>query len=418
MKAFLPALLLVALLAQASVAQEPRGFAEGRIAAFPGASGTSWQLVERVRPTFQSSFSDRLKFVTAIEAGLAQGRHTPTELERLLREGGLGDALDAGIIAFPEYRNQALRVNRSADYLDVDRLYLDYYGQSFDLRVGRQALNWGSGQFFNPTDPFPEVLLAEPWRPRRGVNAVRVNVPFLERSDLSAVVASNDALDAFRAAGRVRTNWKGTDFALVGAWRGDSDSALLGVDLRGTLGVGWWVEAAWILGSNPHEEISVGIDYSFPILERATVMAQYYRNGAGSTAGGVPGAGGGIGGALLPSGDRDPFAPFVSGRDYLLLGTNLVILPELTAGVFVLQNLNDGSGMAIPTVSWNVLDWLDVAASGQVAFAFRGSGEFRPGPDDLRLQVPSPTNPGQTHTVDLRGLVPAATLTLWTRASF
>lgn len=417
MRALLAASLLL-LVAPAWAAPEPRGFAEARVAAFPGASGAPLQAVQRLRPSFEASFSERLKLVTVIEGGIAQGRDATSELERLLREAGLGPVVDAGGF-FPEHRNSLLRISRSGDYLDVDRLYLDYYGESLDLRVGRQALNWGSGQFFNPTDPFPEVLLAEPWRPRRGVNAVRLNVPFGELNDVSAVVASNDTFDALRAAARVRVNWAGTDFALVGAWRGDSESGLVGLDLRGNLGVGWWVEAAWLFGPNPHEELSVGIDYSFPILERATVMAQYYRNGAGApdpTRARSPG--GALGTPLLQDRARDPFAPFVSGRDYLLAGATLAILPELSVSAFALQNLNDGTGMAIPTITYNVLDWLDVAASAQISYALRGSGELKPSPEDLRIQLPSPADPTQSVSVDVSGLVPAATLTLWTRASF
>ena len=143
----------------------------------------------------------------------------------------------------------------------------------------------------------------------------------------------------------MRLNVAGTDLAFTGAWRGDANQGLVGVDLRGTLGVGWWVEAAYLLGENPHEEISIGIDYSFPILERATVMLQYYRNGAGGT------GQGGVMQALQP-GERDPFAPFVTGRNYLLAGASLGVLPELSVSAFALQNLDDGTGMAIPTVSW------------------------------------------------------------------
>jgi hypothetical protein len=413
-------LVIVCFLSSLARAQEGQGFAEVRVGFFPGAEGKQWQVVERVRPTLKQSLLDRISLVTTVEAGLAQGRDSTEELERVLRESGLGPMIDSGAIPLPRYENSFLRINGADNYLDVDRLYLDVYGEHFDLRVGRQALNWGSGQFFNPTDPFPQVLLAEPWRPRAGVNAVRLNVPFGEANDVSAVLATNDSLRELRAAGRVRFNWSETDFALVGAWRGDSRNVLLGVDLRGTFGVGWWVEAAYLLGKTPHEEVTVGIDYSFPLLERAVVSAQYYRNGAGSTdpASASPllrAAGGGVMGS---GATRDPFAPFTSGRDYGLLGASVTIGPELSASVSMLQNLNDGSGTAIPTVNYAVLDWLQVAASAQVPYALWGrGGEFKPRAEALQLPFVDPGS-GQRVAVDLTGLVPAATLTFWTRASF
>jgi hypothetical protein len=300
-------LLMLALFsAQLSTAhaQEGRGFGELRLSAFPGAEGDTWQLVERFRPTLSMDIDERVKLVATIEAALHQGRDVNKELQ----ESQLGLLLTAAGCEFPQQNNSVLRIDSAADYLAVDRLYFDFYLDFADIRVGRQALNWGSAQFFNPTDPFPQVLLAEPWRPRQGVNAVRVNVPFGERHDATAVVAGNDAFTTLRAAAKLRFNWLETDWALVAAYRGDRDTGLVGIDIRGTLELGYWLEAAYLLGSNPHEELSVGIDYSFPILERAVLFAQYYRNGAGSTrpASSLPSFGGGFfcsgNAAVLPVG--------------------------------------------------------------------------------------------------------------------
>lgn len=386
-------------------AQAVQGFADLRFTASPGASGEVWQLIERVRPSFSAELAERVRVVATVEAALAQGRHLPSELARALEAAGQD---------WPSYTNEVFRIDRSADYLDVDRLHLDLYLGPADLRVGRQALNWGSAQFFNPTDPFPEVLLAEPWRPRRGVNAVRAHVPFGELHDASLVVATNDTLDALRAAGRVRFNWLGTDLALVGAYRGDSESGLVGIDLRGTLELGFWLEAAYHFGPRGFEELSAGLDYSLPVLERLTLLVQYYRNGSGSTAPSVLDA---LPLQLGGASPRDPFAPFVRGRDYLLIASTLLAEPELSLSVATLQNLNDGTGFVLTTVSYNLLDWLDVACTAQVPHQLWGDGgELRPGPEDLRLTVDVPTL-GE-RVVDLRGLVPTASVTFWSRANF
>lgn len=421
---------LLALSVDARVAhgQETQGFAELRLSLFPGASGDAVQVVERLRPTFETELGERLKLVATVEAGLRQGRDTTAELQDTLRESALGPLLEAAQCTFVEPDNEFLRVDSAADYLSVDRLYLDLYTGAADVRVGRQALNWGSAQFFNPTDPFPEVLLAEPWRPRRGVNAVRASVPFGEQHDVTAVVAGNDAFTELRAAGRLRLNWLGTDFALVGAYRGDADNGLVGIDIRGTLELGYWLEAAYLIGANPHEELSVGVDYSFPVLERAVLFVQYYRNGAGSTdpspLSRASELGVGIGAltcaAMTPlsatTRTPDPFAPFVLGRDYLIAGANLVIWPELSGSLALLQNLNDGSGLVVPTVTYNALDWLDVALSAQLPYALGRGGEFKPRRSELQITVPAPD--GSALVADLSGLVPDATVTLFSRVNF
>jgi hypothetical protein len=256
------------------------------------------------------------------------------------------------------------------------------------------------------------------------VNAARGHLPLGERADVSAVVASDDAITELRAAARARVRLAGTDFALVGAYRGEGRNTLVGLDVRGTFGIGFWVEAAYLLGTNPHEEVAAGIDYSFPILERAVLFAQYYRNGAGQTGarplpparlGFAPDCRGTLPFGLLAR--RDPFVPFTRGRDYAIIGTQLGVLPELAATAVALQNLNDGTAVVVPTVIYGVRDWLDLAVSVQAPFHLWGrGGELDPRPEDLLVAVDVPGVGALT--ADLSGLVPATTLTLWTRASF
>src|SRR6187397_1640824 len=109
------------------LAEEGQGFAELRLTVFPGTSGKMWQAVERVRPTFEHELGERLKLVTTVEAGLTEGRRTEVELERILRDSGLGDLVDQGRCCAPPHDNETLAVSRAGDYLDVDRLYLDVY---------------------------------------------------------------------------------------------------------------------------------------------------------------------------------------------------------------------------------------------------------------------------------------------------
>ena len=423
------AALLVALLASLSSAEEGQGYAELRAALFPGAAGDKLQLVEHVRPSFQTQLAERVKLVATVEAGLAEGRDTATVLDRMLRASELGPLYEAAECAPVPRANSFLHIDGAEDYLDVDRLFVDVYNPSFDLRIGRQAVNWGSARFLNPTDPFPQVLLTEPWRPRRGVNALRLTVPFTQASDATAVVATDDAFTGVRAAGRARVNWMGTDFAAVGGYRGEGSTAFAGLDLRGTAVVGFWLEAAWVFSKSPHEEVAVGIDYSFPVLEQMVAFAQYSRNGSGLTspdqypsaatrlAGPSPIAcsGNGLFAASATS-KADPFAPFTVGRDYGLVGLSLGLLTELSASATALLNLDDGTAIFIPALSWAARDWLDVSASASVPAALWGhGGEFKPRAKDLRVTFPAP---GGGLSADFSGLVPAATLTLWTRASF
>jgi hypothetical protein len=329
-------------------------------------------------------------------------------------------------VPLARYANGPLRVDNAHDYLDVDRLYLDVYAGALDLRLGRQALNWGSAQVFNPTDPFPEVLLAEPWRPRHGVNAARLNLPLGESRDSvgggghrrrlwircappPAPASAGPAPTSpwWAPGGAARPGWSGWTCAAPWAWAG-----------------GWRAPTCSAPGTT--RRWRPGIDYSWPVLERLVLFAEYYRNGAGKTAPAAtdraaglaiagPSCGGGVLPTFMPGPARDPFAPFTRARDYLLLGGALSVTPELNANLGFLQNLDDGSAVAIPTATWALRDWLELALSAQVPLAVWGHGELKPRPEDLQLQIPVP---GAVAAVDLSGMVPAAVFTFWTRVSY
>jgi hypothetical protein len=422
-------LALCALPAPSGGQQHGHGFVELRATAYPGTTGDQWQFVQRLRPTFQSRLSDRATLVAVIEAQLAQGRDLSHELRRTIEASALGPYLEQAGCTWPDRGHRVLRVHEAGDYLEVDRLYLDLYRRGYDLRLGRQALHWGSGQYFNPTDPFPEILLAEPWRSRRGVNAARATVPFGVMNDVVAVAAIDDGLHHASVASRLRVNTRGVDLAVSGAWRGDTDTGQVGLDLRGTTLVGWWLEAAHFPGGDAHTELVVGIDYSLPVLDRLVILAQYYRHGAGATdpdryrrplapAGAqLPRFEGPLGSLFAPA-DPDPFARFTLARDYLLLGARAEINPEVAASAFLLQNLNDGTALGVPTLSYLVSAGLDLSLSAQVPLSVWGEGgELRPRPQDLRRELVAP--PGDESLVlDLAGLAPDAVVTFWARLSF
>ena len=424
------ATLLLAAAAQGvgapASAQEASGFAELRFQADVGVDGDWWSLVERLRPELKAEIVERLVIAVTVEAALTQGRRLSDEVERTLRESDLGPLLDAAGCAWPEPENDVLGISSAGDTLRVERLFLDLYLPWVDLRLGRQAIQWGSALMVNPTDPFPEVLLTEPWRFRAGVSALRATFPIGESHDVQLVAGANDTFTAARLATRVRLGFESVDLALVGAWRQEAEDGLVGLDLRGTLEIGYWLEAALVIDyeQSVREEIAVGIDYSFPVLETLVVSLQYYRNGGGAVD--VTPLGGGLGGgalgaaapdcAALPAAEADPFAPFLRGTDYGMLAVNLGIIPELSFTALWVQSFGDGSGLVVPTLMAYPTGWLELALAAQVPFSLWGDGgELHPSDSDLQVTV---ATPGKPALVDLSGLAPSATLSLWTRVNF
>ncbi|MEZ4316910.1 MAG: hypothetical protein R3F61_05390 [Myxococcota bacterium] len=421
-------MLLLALLPCAS-AQNVSGFVELRGGLFLGVDGTPAVAVQRFRPTFEVPLSDRVELVTTVEATLSEGRVLQNELERTVAESDLEPLFRLAGCEWAERPPGPFHIDGPGDVFFVDRLYLDAYLPKADIRIGRQAVQWGSAVLFNPTDPLPQVLFTEPWRPRVGQNAIRTTIP-LGDHQTQLFLGTDDRIRQIRAAGRATLNAGGADLSAVGAYRSDAGgSGIVGLDIKGTLGVGYWFEGALHIDPELAEEFAVGIDYSLPVFDLLLIGAQYYRNGRGS-----PEPPGLFDSALasdlepplcdgvdladaFPAPSEDPFAPFALGRDYLMLTLLAQIVPEVKLTAGAVQNLGDGTGVVVPTLTVVPVGWLEVSASAQLPYrAWGDGGELKPSVATQTLEVGLPgLPPVQT---DLTGLVPDGVVYVWTRANF
>lgn len=420
-----------------TVDAELGGYAEVRFAGMAGVTGNPLTIAERVRPRFAIGPADgplagRLKGEVVVEAALTQGRDTGKELSDTLFASDVGELLTlSGCTYAPEPRYASV-----SDVLSVERLHVDFNLKALDLTVGRQAIRWGSGLYFHPTDLYAEVLIAEPWREPQGINAVKANVP-VGTSDVMAVVAVGDDLSPFyttaqgtadaivfgdlplSAAVRGTLRVGGVDIAAIGQAKADQ-AWFAGGDVRGTLGVGYWAEGGWhgsvhtdALDQDGYVEVVGGLDYSFPLLETLYVAAEYRYDGSGAApdaydytsrlSGSLP-----FDCAVLPSGSSSANRTTL-GRHYVAGVVRLGLTRDFSVTSAVLANLEDGTGMVIPTLALAAGDRVALNLGAQVPFG--ADGEFRPAPSSLTYTL-------GTASVDLSGLLPDATITGWARYSF
>lgn len=390
-----------------------RGYAELR-GSYTDAEGTPWTMVERLRPTLKISPSERFSFETTLDAHLEQGRYAPAEAEALLREQ-LGDELfDLALDLYGCTLNTERVVDEPADVVGVDRLFLDLNLPAADIRVGRQGINWGSAYIFNPTDVFAEVIVAEPWRERKGVDAARVTVPIGQRAQIAGVAGVDGIPEGEISGGRA--GLRGTVRAdrvaasLVGFT--DGDRRFAGVDLKGDLGVGWWVEGGW----DGDLQVSGGLDYSFPLLDVLYVGAQVSWDGSGSAPEDydwTSTATSGLGscesapeGSVLPGGDADAESgrSGTMGRLYGIGILNWSLSEDWSASATTLWNLEDGTGLLFPSASVKIGGRVSLNAGVQMLLG--EDGEFRP-----------PAEAFQYESVDLSPLLPRWTASAWARYS-
>ena len=412
---------------------EVGGYAEVRVSYQVGVDGVPWNLTERIRPSFEISARERVTAEAVIEAAMTQGRVANDEVADLL----VGALLDNPMLAAADctYAPEP-RYDSVSDYLSVERLHVDFNLPGADITVGRQAINWGSALVFHPTDLLREVLVTEPWRDRGGLNAVKADVAMGDHSlvgvvavpdDLSSIYQDDEPEVPVLVAGKLTLRGFETDAAAVVHARTDGEW-FAGGDLRGTLGVGWWVEGGWHGRAEDSDdedgpEVVVGIDYSLPWLETVYLAGEYRFDGTGVAPEDYDFAQrAGMGSSALAfdcsfqGADFRLVPPTVEGGTRTTLGQHYVdailnvgITQDVGVNAALILNVADGTGMVVPGASVKVGERVAVNAGAQIPVG--EDGEFKPASESLIYEA------GGTR-IDLSGLLPDATVNAWVRYSF
>jgi hypothetical protein len=405
------------------------GYAEVRLNAPIGADGFPVAIVERVRPAFTAQPAERVSAEVVVEAALAQGRYDLDEAAQLLLDSEIKTGVldPSGCVYDP-----APRYSTASEVLSVERLHVDFNLPAVDLKIGRQGITWGSSLVTHPVDPFREVLATEPWKERSGVNAVRAEVPIQSHS-LTALIAIGDDLSTFyedepvfedmplTGAARFTLRALSTDWSAVGY--GKSDGTWLGgVDLRGTLGVGWWVEAGWHGGATEtHDEALpieavVGIDYSFPILNRFYLAAEYRYDGTGEDPDNYLWAGrtssydiSFTGCAFSLSSGEEVEVRSSLGRHYVHGILQVAFTEEVSMTGVTLLNLQDQTGIVSLDSAYLLGDRWTLHAGAQIPYG--EDGEYSPPASVTTLQVGD-------YSADLSPLLFDVNALLWARYAF
>ncbi|OGR43667.1 MAG: hypothetical protein A2X35_08370 [Elusimicrobia bacterium GWA2_61_42] len=239
---------------------------------------------------------------------------------------------------------------------NLDRAFITWSPAAFDFYAGRQALAFGSARAVNPTDvlaPYPYGTIDS--EERRGVDALRLKLPWREMGELDAGWLPGRRWSADSGAGFLRGKrtlglWDVTLLSAV--FRGH---LLAGADLERRLGGAMLrLEAAqaWV-GSfsdrSPKQDffrLSAGGEYLFSPLGGLDTWLEYHYNGAGAA------GTGGYASRAARAAYRDANV-YLLGRHYLSGGAGVRLSPLVSAGASLMVNLRDRSFYALPSVEWN-----------------------------------------------------------------
>lgn len=261
---------------------------------------------------------------------------------------------------------------------EFDRLSATLSLWRLDLTVGRQAITWGTGRFWQPTDlfsPFGPLQLDREFK--AGTDAVRGVIALGDFTQIEGVWAFGKDADVDRSAGlgRFKTLVGSFDLSVL-AGRVQTD-VVAGGDFAGDLGdTGMGVHGEILFNAvrdaADYFQFQVGLDYRFP-GKGPYVLGEYFYNGVGAT--------GDLGLNLALVDDRIlSRGTFQLGRHYLGLGATYEILPILEGSLFAVVNLTDPSALLNPLLEYSVAENASLAFGAAVPLGDTPTF-FRTGPN-------------------------------------
>lgn len=248
-------------------------------------------------------------------------------------------------------------------FVEIDRLFIDWYEQNLQATVGRQRIAWGTALVWNPTDIFnPYSVLNFDYEERPGTDAVRLQYFTGPTSKVELAAAPGTTSREHRAAVLYRFNVAEYDVSLMG---GALEGGLfLGTSWAGRISTGGFRgEARWtadqevvpVLPGEPatitYLTGSLSGDYTFQDGLYLHGEVLYNGDGVADSAG-----------LRWPAAiDRIQLSP---ARWSLYGEIARDMTPLVRVSLYGIVNPLDGSFIVVPSVSWSAATNWDVLAIG------------------------------------------------------
>ncbi|MEL7003498.1 MAG: hypothetical protein AAFN93_12295 [Bacteroidota bacterium] len=248
----------------------------------------------------------------------------------------------------------------------IDRAYVEWYKGDWEIRAGRQRINWGVNLVWNPNDLFNAYSFFDfDYEERPGSDAIRVKKYTGFASSIEFAGNFNNDFDEMVFAGMWKVNKGGYDFQLL-AGKARQDLAL-GIGWAGNLGAaGLKGEMTWFNPYTDAEQLSstlltsVSVDYSFE--SSLYLQASVLYNTDGSDEQMVEGLNFGNTGQLTAR-DLSPF------KYSTFLQVGYMLHPLINGGIATIYYPGNRNALFIsPNVTFSVKPNLDLDLISQLFF--------------------------------------------------
>lgn len=252
----------------------------------------------------------------------------------------------------------------------LDRAYVNWSSKKWDVRVGRQRINWGINLAWTPNDLFNAFnFLDFDYEERPGSDAIRATYyPGLMSSAEVAFAPARDFSQSVGAA-MYKFNVKGYDIQVLGGYaRGD---IVLGGGWAGNLGnAGFKGEATWFQPTTYSPDstgaLSLSVTVDYLLNNGLYVSGGALYNGLGESAGSGLQSG-------LTSASLSPKSLFPRKWATLLQASGQ-LNPLLSVNVSGIYSPTDNITVFFPSLSYSIRENWDIDLIGQTFFIDQPQG--------------------------------------------
>lgn len=250
----------------------------------------------------------------------------------------------------------------------LDRAWIDYTGGKWQIRVGRQRVNWGVNLVWNPNDIFNSFSYFDfDYEERPGSDAVKVQyytgvtssaqlVYKIGKNNNETTVAGMYRFSKFNYDFQFLGGWVGKDYVVGGGWAGD----IKGGGFRGE--VSYFKPREENNGSQEALVASISGDYTMKNSLYLHAAVLYNSHGATGKAGG------------RSFFDQNISAKILSLARYNLYGQiTYPVTPLFSGGFSGIVNPCDGSWYAGPTFTYSIGNNLEFMLTGQLFYGDEGT---------------------------------------------
>ena len=243
----------------------------------------------------------------------------------------------------------------------LDRLYLEYVKNNWEIRLGRQRVNWGINTVWNPNDVFNAFAFTDfDYEERPGSDALRVKYYTGFASSIEIAVKAFEDFDEAVIAGLWKFNKWNYDFQILGG--------LVGEDLA--FGGGWAgnINNASFKGeftyfipveSEGQEAFAATLGYDYSFSNSLYLSAGYLYNSLGTNSGNISN----LFSFELSAKNLYPY------RHATFLQLAYPISPLLNSGVsFIYSPVEAHALFFNPTLTYSITQNWDLDFVGQIVF--------------------------------------------------